>query len=234
MWVHHLMLEKHCFCKYRYTSFPQISVQRRAQLCPQWWVWRGISAGYSGRVLLWDSPLHQTISVPTSSKKQRTVPLFSCLCNVKEKTDKEEEGCLKTLENAKIRRKKRWWDCFTLLWWKAMKSDCSDSWGRRPPWPDVIRTGLAELQLAGHQTARLKAGAKSCIRAQFYGTSQLGESIGGPVSSLKLYVFMMLSSNGFVLYVRAAQSSCTATSGCPPAAWYLHSVAVSEFSNSSA
>lgn len=97
MWVHPLTL-RNCFCKYM--SFRQTLVQRRERWCPQ------CCAGHGGRLLLWDSPLHDTISVPLPSKKQRSHPLFSCVCNIKEATDKEEEGCLKTLENAKIRSKK--------------------------------------------------------------------------------------------------------------------------------
>lgn len=87
----HFRLEKHCFCRYSYTSFLPTLVWSREQLCLQCWGWRGLCAGYSGRVLLKESPLLQTISVSTPSKKQRTIPLFSCLCSIKEATDKEED-----------------------------------------------------------------------------------------------------------------------------------------------
>lgn len=153
MWIHHLMLKKHCFRKYLYTSFLQTSLQRREWWCPQCWGWRGICAGYSGRVLLWDSPLHQTISVPTPSKKQRTVPLFSCLCNIKEEIDKEEEGCLKTLENAKVRKKDG--EIFTLC--RGEK-----------PW-SLIVLALGEGDLHDQKSLELNwlsSGLLTCLKAQ--------------------------------------------------------------------
>lgn len=58
---------------------------------------------------------------PRTFQKAEDRPLFS--------TDKEEEGCLKTSENTKIVRKR---DSEIVLWWKLMKSGCSDSWGGRP------------------------------------------------------------------------------------------------------
>lgn len=42
---------------------------------------------------------------PSTFQEAKVHPFFSCACSIKEATDKEEERCLKTLENAKIRSK---------------------------------------------------------------------------------------------------------------------------------
>lgn len=223
------MLEKHRFCKYCYTSSLQTLAQRE-WLCLQCWGWRGICAGYSGRVLLWNS-LHQTISVSTLSKKQRTVPLFSCLRNVTEATDKEEEGCLKTLENAKIRRKKD----------SEIVSLCHGG----KPWSLIVLT-LGEGDLHDQSSLELdwlSSGLLHCLKTQLIkGRSKIirwspvlcdfptwGKCAGSCV------VFKVVGFHdpfySFVLFVRGAQSSHTATTGCLPAAWYLQSVVVSEFFN---
>lgn len=111
---------------------------------------------------------------------------------------------MKTLDNDKIRRKKdgemeppEVW-----LFWL---------WERRPPWPDIVRTGWTWCVW---KLKWLEAVAKS---AHFCGTSQLGESERDPMSSLKFYVILILSSTSFVHSKRSGTSlphCCLVFTGC--------------------